>query len=77
MRAFIRDDSGDSGNAEGRAFVKSNPIIAQEIVHRKRVTDGHVLTIDCRPHDRVVEVARSLRETRRDRIGYQHHFRQP
>jgi HNH endonuclease len=57
IRSFVRDDSGD---AEGRAFVKRKPIIAQEIVHGERVTDGHVLTIDCRPHDRVVEVQVAL-----------------
>jgi HNH endonuclease len=60
MRSFVRCDSGDPDDAEGRAFLKSNPIIAQEIVHRKHVTDGHVLTIDCRPHDRVVEVQVAL-----------------
>ncbi len=57
MRAFIREDSSD---AEGRAFVKNKPIIAQEIVYGRRVTDGHVLIIDCRPHDRIVEVQVAL-----------------
>jgi hypothetical protein len=60
LRSFIRDDSGDPGDAEGRVFVKNKPIIAQEIVNGQRVTDGHVLTIDCRPHDRVVEVQVAL-----------------
>jgi hypothetical protein len=57
MRAFIREDSGEG---EGRAFVKNKPIIAQEIVHGQRITDGHVLTIDCRAPDRVVEVQVAL-----------------
>lgn len=57
MRSFIRHDSGD---AEGRAFVKNKPIIAQEILNGQRVTEGHVLTIDCRPHDRVVQVQVAL-----------------
>jgi hypothetical protein len=60
LRSFIRHDSGDPGDAEGRVFVKNMPIIAQEIVNGQRVTDGHVLTIDCRPHDRVVEVQVAL-----------------
>jgi hypothetical protein len=57
LRAFIRKDLGEG---EGRVFVKNEPIVAEEILHGKRVTNGHVLTIDCRPYDRVVEAQVAL-----------------
>jgi hypothetical protein len=57
IRSFIRDDSGD---AEGRAFVKNKPIVAQEIVTGDRRTDGHLLTIECRPKGGVIEVQVAL-----------------
>jgi len=57
LRSFIRYDVG---GAEGRAFVKRKPIIAQEIIRSERWTDGHVLTIEGRPRDRIVEVQVAL-----------------
>ncbi len=57
LRSFIRNDSGED---ESRAFVKHKPILAHEIVYGDRRTDGHILAIDCRPSDRVVEVQIAL-----------------
>jgi hypothetical protein len=57
IRSFIRDDAGD---AEGRVRIKNKPIVAQEIVYGDRRTDGHLLTIECRPRDGVVEVQVAL-----------------
>jgi hypothetical protein len=51
MRAFIRYDIG---GAEGRAYIKPNAIIAQEILKNERWTDGHILTIEGRPKDATV-----------------------
>jgi hypothetical protein len=48
MRAFIRYEIG---GAEGRAYIKPNAIIAQEILKNERWTDGHILTIEGRPKD--------------------------
>jgi HNH endonuclease len=52
LRAFIRYDQG---GAEGKMIIKQKPIIAQEIVRAERWTDGHILTIEGRPKDRIVE----------------------
>ena len=52
LRVFIRYDQG---GAEGKMFIKQKPIIAQEIVRAERWTDGHILTIEGRPKDRIVE----------------------
>lgn len=57
MREFIRNDVGTE---LGRVFVKQKPIIAQEIISGKRGTDGHVLTIEGRPSDRILEVQIAL-----------------
>jgi hypothetical protein len=57
VRAFIRYDVG---SAEGKAFVKQKAIIAQEIIRGERWTDAHVLTIEGRPNDGVVEVQVAL-----------------
>jgi hypothetical protein len=56
IRSFIRYDTG---NDEGRVFVKHKPIIAQEIVSGERGTDGHVLTIEGRT-DGILEVQLAL-----------------
>jgi hypothetical protein len=53
LRSFIRYETG---GAEGRMFVKPKPIIAQEIIRDERWTDGHILTIEGRPKDDIVEV---------------------
>lgn len=57
LRSFIRYDIG---GAEGRAFIKNRPIIAQEIIRDERWTDGHVLTLEGRPKDGVVEAQVAL-----------------
>jgi hypothetical protein len=57
MRAFIRYEQG---GAEGRMFVKRKPIIAQEIIRNERWTDGHILTIEGRPKDGIVEAQVAL-----------------
>jgi hypothetical protein len=57
LRSFIRYDTG---GAEERAFVKHKPILAHEIIHGDRRTDGHILTIEGRPKDGVVEVQVAL-----------------
>jgi hypothetical protein len=57
LRSFIRYDMG---GAEDRVFVKHKPIIAQEIIHNERWTDGHILTIEGRPKDNVVEAQVAL-----------------
>jgi hypothetical protein len=56
-RAFVRYDTG---GAEDRAYIKEKPIIAQEIIRNERWTDGHVLTIEGRPKDGVVEAQVAL-----------------
>lgn len=56
-REFIRNDRGSE---PGRVFVKQKPIIAQEIITGERGTDGHVLTIEGRPADRLLEVQIAL-----------------
>jgi hypothetical protein len=57
LRSFIRYNIGE---AEDRAFVKHKPIIAQEIIRGERWTDGHILTIEGRPKDSVVEAQVAL-----------------
>jgi len=52
LRAFIRYDQG---GAESKVFIKQKPIIAQEIIRAERWTDGHILTIEGRSKDRIVE----------------------
>ena len=82
LRSFIRYGIGD---AEGRVFVKHKPIIAQEIVRDERWTDGHILTIEGRPKDSVVEVQVALfnsipyriplgRDYSGERFAKGHHF---
>jgi hypothetical protein len=82
LRDFIRFDTGE---ATDRIFQKQKPIIAQEIITGERGTDGHVLTIDGRPAERLLEVQLALfntipyripmtREYMGHRYGKGHHF---
>ena len=82
-RSFIRYEIG---GAESRAFIKPKAIIAQEIIRDQRWTDGHVLTIEGRPTDGVVEAQVALfnsipyqiplcRDYRGDWFAKGHHFR--
>ena len=57
MREFIRYDIGDARN---RVFLKQKAIIAQEIISGTRGADGHVLTVEGRLTDRMVEVQVAL-----------------
>jgi hypothetical protein len=57
MREFIRNDIGDAKN---RAFLKQKAIIAQEIISGERGAGGHVLTLEGRPKDQVIEVRLAL-----------------
>jgi len=57
LRSFIRHDTG---GADGRVFVKHKAILAQEIIHGDRRTDGHMLTIEGRPKDGFVEAQVTL-----------------